>query len=172
MFERLQEIDRIATLAINSLNSPVSDSFWQLMSDSKVWIPFYVLLVLFIINKLGPRKAIVVILSVALTVLLCEQLANLVKDSVGRLRPCYDSWCVKGNLHILERRGSLYGFFSAHAANAFGVAICCIVGVNGNVRRTSGGFALWLILWATLVAVSRVFVGKHFMGDVLAGSAG
>ena len=25
--------------------------------------------------------------------------------------------------------------------------------------------------WATLVAISRIFVGKHYLGDILAGSA-
>ena len=27
-----------------------------------------------------------------------------------------------------------------------------------------------MLLWATLVALSRIFVGKHYLGDILAGA--
>ena len=27
-----------------------------------------------------------------------------------------------------------------------------------------------MIFWATMVAVSRIFVGKHYLGDVIVGS--
>ena len=170
MLDRLQDIDRAATLAINSLHTPVSDSFWQLMSDVKVWIPFYVAIIIWLIARLGPRKALVIVLSIVLTIVMCDQLANLVKDSAARLRPCYDSFCVQGGLHILERRTGLFGFFSAHAANAFGLAVCAIVGARSDIRNRYKGFAAMMIIWAILVAVSRVFVGKHFLGDILAGS--
>lgn len=171
MLDRLQDIDRAATLAVNSLNTPLSDAFWQTMSDTGIWIPFYVALIIWMIAKLGVRRALVIIASIAVTVLLCDQTANLVKDTAGRLRPCYDSWCVQGGLHILERRTGLFGFFSAHAANAFGLAICAIVGIRSDIRHRYPSFESFMLIWAFLVALSRVFVGKHFLGDILAGSA-
>lgn len=171
MLDRLQDIDRAATLAINSLHTPVSDSFWQLMSDVKVWIPFYVAIIIWLFARMGTRKALIIIVSIILTVVLSDQLANLVKDTASRLRPCYDSVCVQGGLHILERRTGLFGFFSGHAANAFGLAVCAIVGVRSDIRNRYKGFAAMMLIWAVFVALSRVFVGKHFLGDILAGSA-
>ena len=171
MLDRLQDIDRAATLAINSLHTPVSDSFWQLMSDVKVWIPFYVAIIIWLFARMGTRKALIIIVSIILTVVMSDQLANLVKDTASRLRPCYDSICVQGGLHILERRTGLFGFFSGHAANAFGLAVCAIVGVRSDIRNRYKGFAAMMLIWAVFVALSRVFVGKHFLGDILAGSA-
>lgn len=171
MLDRLQDIDRAATLAINSLHTPVSDSFWQLMSDVKVWIPFYVAIIIWLFARMGTRKALIIIVSIILTVVMSDQLANLVKDTASRLRPCYDSVCVQGGLHILERRTGLFGFFSGHAANAFGLAVCAIVGVRSDIRNRYKGFAAMMLIWAVFVALSRVFVGKHFLGDILAGSA-
>lgn len=171
MLDRLQDIDRAATLAINSLHTPVSDSFWQLMSDVKVWIPFYVAIIIWLFARMGTRKALIIIVSIILTVVMSDQLANLVKDTASRLRPCYDSVCVQGGLHILERRTRLFGFFSGHAANAFGLAVCAIVGVRSDIRNRYKGFAAMMLIWAVFVALSRVFVGKHFLGDILAGSA-
>ena len=171
MLDRLQDIDRAATLAINSLHTPVSDSFWQLMSDVKVWIPFYVAIIIWLFARMGTRKALIIIVSIILTVVMSDQLANLVKDTASRLRPCYDSVCVQGGLHILERRTGLFGFFSGPAANAFGLAVCAIVGVRSDIRNRYKGFAAMMLIWAVFVALSRVFVGKHFLGDILAGSA-
>jgi undecaprenyl-diphosphatase len=31
-------------------------------------------------------------------------------------------------------------------------------------------YAIWMFIWAPLVAISRVFVGKHYLGDVLVGA--
>ena len=31
-------------------------------------------------------------------------------------------------------------------------------------------YNIWMYFWAGMVAISRVFVGKHYLGDVIAGS--
>ena len=54
-----------------------------------------------------------------------------------------------------------YGFFSAHAANAMAFAVA-------SAKFLKRG-TLPLCLWAVLVGLSRIFVGKHFLGDVLIG---
>ena len=56
-----------------------------------------------------------------------------------------------------------YGFFSAHAANAIGFACAA------SIILKSRTWKIVLPIWAILVGVSRVFVGKHFLGDVLVG---
>ncbi|MBR4826563.1 MAG: phosphatase PAP2 family protein, partial [Bacteroidales bacterium] len=104
-------------------------------------------------------------------VLACDQLGNLVKDAVARLRPCEDQDMLARGLRMLEGPGGLYGFYSAHAANAMGFAVCSKMGFSNDRSRRYRIYGICITLWALLVGISRVFVGKHFLGDVLAGFA-
>ncbi|MGN1215307.1 MAG: phosphatase PAP2 family protein, partial [Candidatus Cryptobacteroides sp.] len=72
-------------------------------------------------------------------------------------------------VNILEGKGGLYGFFSAHAANAFAVAVCLIIGFRNDTTHTYNAFCIWSLVWAGLVSISRIFVGKHFFFDVVVG---
>ena len=167
----LHHLDQHLTLALNSLHSPLSDAVWILFSDKKVWYLMYLVLAVLLFRRAGWKKALVVLVSVALTVAACDQFANLIKYSVARLRPVWDNWMVAGGLHRLEGRGNFYGFFSAHAANSFGVAVCVLMGFRGADRKHDYSRMAWILFsWAALVGISRVFVGKHFLGDVLAGT--
>ena len=112
-----------------------------------------------------------VLLSVALAFAACDQFSNLVKYSTTRLRPGYNYWMVSNGVHILEGRGGFYGFFSAHAANSFAITVCLIIGFRNDRTHTYNAFCLWSLVWALLVSVSRIFVGKHFFFDVIVGIA-
>ena len=169
---RLEALDKELTLAINSLHTGFSDGVWMLFSDRQVWYLLYLALALLLFLRMDWKKALAVLVSVILTVVACDQFANLIKDLVGRLRPCWDSYMVANGLHWLEWRGSLYGFFSAHAANSFGVATALVMGFRtGDKSHGYKGMAWFMFIWAALVSLSRVFVGKHFLGDVLVGVA-
>lgn len=165
-------LDRAATLALNSLHVPLTDAVWMLFSDKKVWYPFYLIMVVLLFTRMNWKKALIVLVSVVLAVVACDQLANLVKASVCRLRPCWDSYMLSGGLRVLEGKGSLYGFFSGHAANAFALAASLGTGLrSGDKSRGYKGLSAGMYVWASLVGLSRVFVGKHFLGDVLTGVA-
>lgn len=167
----IREIDESVTLAVNGLHTALSDQFWHFMSDKKVWIPFYLILITLLLYRLGWKKTLLAVFCTALTILACDQTAELFKYSVGRLRPCYNLDMVEGGLRILEGRGHLFGFFSAHAADSFGVA-ACLGGCMLMKAKGKGRLPLvaMLFIWALMVSVSRVFLGKHFVGDVLTGA--
>ena len=177
---QLEQLDRSWTLAINSLHSSFTDPIMWFFSDKKVWIPFYVALVALMFWKLGWKKALVLLAAVALTVLCCDQFANLIKHWVQRVRPVNDPLMIEQGLHVLEWGGG-FSFFSAHAANAFGVACCtstvfrkhCKVPAGKNLetgRKLWGNCYTWgMMVWALMVSISRIFVGRHFLGDVAVG---
>ena len=78
-------------------------------------------------------------------------------------------------LNVLENGGG-YSFFSAHAANSFGLALSTFVGMKRCLSNGSSmmpkwlkAYGGWMFFWATMVAVSRIFVGKHYFGDVVVG---
>lgn len=57
-----------------------------------------------------------------------------------------------------------HSFPSGHAARAFMLAAVAVA--LGPV-----GWALGVLLWATLVALARVAMGVHYLSDILAGAA-
>ena len=166
----LHQWDEILTLALNHLHGPFSDACMMLLSRKQVWFPLYGVVAFFLFRRLGWRKALIVILSVALTTVACDQTSNLIKDWVGRLRPCYNFNMISGGLHMLEGRGNYFGFFSAHAANSFGFAMSTLMGFRNDTRYRYRHYAFLIMTWAALVSISRVFVGKHFIGDILVGT--
>ncbi len=166
----LHRIDQDATLFLNGFSTPATDQVWMLMSDKTVWIPAYIICAWMLFRRLGWKKAAVVLVSVGLAFGLCDQFSNLVKNSVLRLRPSYSSRMLLGGLNVLEGRGGFYGFFSAHAANAFALAMCLIIGFRNDRTHSYNGFYKVALFWASMVAASRIFVGKHYLGDVIVGT--
>lgn len=169
IWQKLEQADQLATLEINSWHSAISDPFWEFMSDIPVWIPMYVIIVAFVIQRLGWKKGLIVVAAALLTFGFCDQFSNFIKAATERLRPCNDPFMLSHGLNVLESGGK-YGFFSAHAANAFGLATSTFIGLRADKRLKYKGYAWWMFSWASLVAVSRIFVGKHFLGDVIVGT--
>ena len=170
-FQTLEQADKAATLAINSLHCPVTDFIWQCFSSRDLWIPLYAAVLVFLFVRLGSRKAIAVTLSCVLTIVVCDQLANFTKEYFARLRPCWDEYMLSEGLHLLEGKGNMYGFYSAHAANALGFAVCSALGFRHDRSRSYRPYTACICAWGVLVGLSRIFVGKHFLGDVLVGFA-
>ena len=188
-WQNVHHLDQQLTLAINSWNSAVTDPFWAFMSMKLVWVPLYVAILALIIWKLGWKKGGILVLGTVLTIVFCDQFANLIKFSVARIRPLHDEFMVSNGLNSLELGGG-YSFFSAHAANSFGLAACTWIGLkrcllnrseNSSTDRRSSEFAeknakllkfygWFMFTWASLVAISRIFVGKHYLGDVIVGT--
>ncbi|MCQ2172933.1 MAG: phosphatase PAP2 family protein [Bacteroidales bacterium] len=169
VLQYMHHLDQSVTLAINSLNSGFSDKVWMFFSEQLVWYPMYAVIAFFLFRKLGWKRGLICAVACALTVVACDQIGNVVKDAVERLRPCWDLNMVNGGLHILEDKGGKYGFYSAHAANSLGFAVCSILCFKNNRSLDVRIYSVCIWIWALLVGISRVFVGKHFFGDVCAG---
>ena len=164
------QIDQAATLWINRLDIPALYQFWTVLSDNKIWFPAYAIVMGFIIWKLGWKKGILVTLSLILCVVLTDQLSGVVKDSVARLRPCYNTWMIENGVIMPNgQTGHLYGFFSSHAANVFGFAAATTLGLSLNGKPVKA-YAIGVYIWATLVSLSRIMMAAHFLGDVLVGT--
>ncbi len=166
----LTHLDQDITLFINSLSQPSTEWFWLLMSDKLTWAPAYLICGWMLFRRLGWKKALLVIASIGISFGLCDQFSNLIKDATSRLRPNYSIRMLREGLTVLEVRGGYYGFFSAHAANAFAFAMCLIIGFRNDRTHTYNAVFWWSLVWASLVAASRIFVGKHYFGDVAVGT--
>ncbi len=166
----IHELDQRITLEINSWDSAITDPIWQFFSDIPVWIPMYVFIVGCLIWRLGWKKGLIMTLAAAATFGFCDQFSNLIKDLVCRVRPLNDAYMLENGLNVLEGASRSFSFFSAHSANAFGLATSTLIGFRLDKRLKYKGYAAWMYFWAVMVAISRVFVGKHYLGDVIAGA--
>lgn len=171
-WQQVHHLDQQVTLTINSWHSTFTDPIWQFFSDKIVWIPMYVAIIALLIWKLGWKKGLMVIAAAGLTFGFCDQFSNIIKHAVGRIRPLKDEFMLSQGLHILENGGG-YSFFSAHAANAFGLACSTFFGMRGCLKSRPcwlKAYGIWMFFWAAMVSISRIFVGKHYLGDVLVGT--
>ena len=98
--------------------------------------------------------------------------SNLIKNGVGRVRPCYNDWMNANGLRLpYGIVGGKFGFFSAHAGNTFAFAMASYLGLKwystGNTAKIYG----WCVFtWAAFVSVSRLVMGAHFLGDITVGA--
>lgn len=161
--------DHQLTLFINALHTPFTDELWRFFSAATIWCLLCAAMVVWLFTKMGWKRALVAIGACVLTFALCDQSARLVKHGLERLRPCWDADMLSAGLRVLEGKGGQYGFFSAHSANAMGLAICSFLCLRSGSGRTARGYAWIAFTLAFLIGISRIFVGKHFLGDVLAG---
>ena len=170
-WNQVHQIDQQLTLTINSWHSAITDPIWAFFSDKIVWVPMYAAIIALLFWKLGWKKALIVIAGIGLTFGFCDQFSNIIKYAVCRIRPVNDDFMIASGLHVLETGGG-YSFFSAHAANSFGLAASSVMGLRAYKEKTRWkmGYASWMYFWAAMVSVSRIFVGKHYLGDVIVGS--
>ena len=171
MLDRLIGIDQDITLWINSFHSAWSDPVWMFFSDIRIWFPMYGVIMAVFFIRLGWKKGLVVLLSCILCVVLCDQISYHVKEGLDRLRPYYTADMLERGIHWPLNRSSFFGFFSGHASNAFGFAVCSWLGFRLNDRTCKYTAYGWCIfIWAALVALSRVMMAAHFFGDILVGT--
>lgn len=196
--ERIEQIigavdqwDRAVTLFINTHLTFPGDSFWMFMSGIKVWIPLYVAVAAMLMWRLGWKRGLIAIAFIALCFYCDERICNLIKMLVERVRPCNDEEMLAAGLRVLEN-GNNWSFPSGHACNTFGFAISSLIcfraeilglgkkdtsfslrkkRIPAGVRRWVALYGIMIILWAVLVGLSRIMVGRHFLLDVVTGSA-
>ncbi len=158
-------LDEKLLLLINSLNSPWLDSVMFFLTDGKVWLPLFIITIAFILIKFKSKGLFMLVL-IALVITLGDQISSsILKPLVGRLRPSHEP-LLQGLLHIVNNyRGGLYSFVSSHATNSFAVATILWLLIGKKYKWIGLFFA-----WATVFSFTRVYLGVHYPGDILAGA--
>lgn len=164
MLDSLIFLDKELTLFVNSFFNDFFDIFFYLYTSTIIWVPLYVVMA-WVIFKQQNIQGIVTLFFVALVVLCADQISSgLLKPLVERFRPSHDP-VMKYLVHLVnDKHGGLYGFTSSHAANTFAVATFFALVVRNRFLSFS------LLTWAAANAYSRIYVGVHYIGDVICGT--
>jgi undecaprenyl-diphosphatase len=106
-----------------------------------------------------------IIVSIGIVIALCDRVSSgFFKPFFERFRPSRDPE-ISNLVHIInDYRGGKYGFLSSHAANSFGLAVFI------SYIFQKKWISISLISWAVIVSYSRIYLGVHYLGDVICGA--
>ena len=160
----IEHLDQNLLLFLNSLNSPFWDQVMYTLSGKVIWAPLYVAILIYLGIRYK-KRFLVIILFIIVAVAMADQFSvQLFKNIFHRLRPCHEP-SLQGILHLVNGEcGGLYGFVSSHASNSFNVALLSLMFIRKR------WYTISILIWATVIGYSRIYLGVHYPGDVICGS--
>jgi undecaprenyl-diphosphatase len=172
MIEWLEHLDQQILIFINGMHTPFFDDLMWYISSKFLWFPFYIFLFVLVYIKFSLRKAILFTLFGFAAVGLADFLATFVfKEMIARYRPSHN----QNFGHLLNfyefkpgelYKGGQYGFVSGHATNSFVIAMMFIQ----RLRSSFKWVAPVLLTWAVIVCYSRMYLGVHYLSDIIGGA--
>ena len=164
MLESLLELDRTVFLFFNHFHTLYLDQVMWVYTGKMIWFPL-VLVLIYAVFRPNWKEGILAALMIILVVTICDQVASgIFKPLFERLRPTRDPDFSQYVTIVNEYRGGRYGFASSHASNGFGLAVFTALLFKRKL------YTFTAILWALITCYSRMYVGVHYPGDILAGA--
>jgi undecaprenyl-diphosphatase len=152
----LQQLDAAAFLWLNGARHPLLDVLMPALSNKRYALIPAALLLLALL-RWGGRRAWLLAAAALLALGVTDLAASAVKALLQRVRPCH----VFPATELLARCTASLSLPSNHAANMASLAAAAWAG-SRRLGLAVAGLAL-------AVAYSRIYLGVHYPGDVLAG---
>lgn len=164
MLEKIIDLDKKIFIYLNGLGSESYDGLWLLITKQVYWTPLFLLIFYLLQKKLGWKNFLYYILFTAVLILICDQTANLFKETFQRLRPCNDIE-IKDIIRIVKS-STTKSFFSGHATNSMATTVFAYM-----ILKKYYKYSFLLFLFPLIFAYSRIYLGLHFPTDILTGYA-
>ena len=160
--ENLLQLDKEIFVFLNGLGDDSYDALWLLITKQIYWSPLFIMVFYLIQKKIGWKNLGIIVVFLALLITFTDQITNVSKNYFQRLRPC-NTPEIKDYIRIVTQRNS-FSFFSGHASNSMASTTFIVLIIQKYYKHT-----YWLFLFPLIFAFSRIYLGLHFPGDILAG---
>lgn len=156
--------ERNIFLTLNKANTPFWDDIMWTYTGIVTWVPMFFFIVYITFKNKNLKEGFLIVSFILLVILFSQIIsASIFKPLFQRFRPSHHP-DYKDIVRILHGfRGGDYGFISGHATTSFGLAIFLSLLFRNRILSFS------LILWASLNSYSRIYLGVHFISDIIAG---
>jgi undecaprenyl-diphosphatase len=171
MIEWLKDIDQIILLAINGWSSPFWDEVMWLLTGKFIWFPLYIFLLILVYRKTKLKTFVLFFIIGIASIGFADFTANYgIKKTVKRYRPSHHLELQNElRFHTYEDgneyRGGQFGFISGHATNSFAIALFFGLFLKRHYRYA----LVLLLLWASLISYTRLYLGVHYPSDIIGG---
>ena len=164
LINKLLPFEREVFLALNGSGSAFWDNAMWTYTGLVTWIPMVLFILYVAFRKQHLKEGFLVLGSIVLLLLLSNVLTELFfKPFFQRYRPSHHP-DYKDVVSIMnDFRGGDYGFISGHATNSFALAFFFSRLFRNRFVTIS------IMFWALLNSYSRIYLGVHFISDIVAG---
>ena len=162
MLEQEIQWEKSLFLFLNDNHSAFWDNVMYIYSYMFTWIPLYLCFFFVFLYKKTWKEIVFAFAAVGLMVLFCDLLSSgIAKPYFQRFRPTHHPEFKDIVNIVFGYRGGRYGFFSGHAANSFGFATLMSLMFRNKI------FSVTMFIFAALTAYSRIYLGVHFVSDIV-----